>query len=122
MKRMALPSGRSKPSAGGGLQTKESTVTADASLQTGGLPAAARLNAKTLRISGVSQSAATPLAMQAAGTPPEATLSAPGTTTPGCPMQSKGFLQTLIGVQVPVPAPVQHACGAPALVHCALLI
>src|SRR5262245_37999186 len=122
MKRMALPAGRLKPSAGAGLQTSESTVTRAGLVQVGGLPALARPNANTLRSSGVSQAAATPLAIHAAGTPPEATFSAPGTTTPGWPMQSKGFLQTLIGTQVPAPAPVQQVAGLPAAMHAELAI
>lgn len=75
MKRMALPAGRLRPSLGGAPQTVESTVTSLGSSHTGGLPLAARLKAKTSRVRGVSQSAATPLAIHAGGVPPVAELS-----------------------------------------------
>jgi hypothetical protein len=76
MKRIAVPVGRVNPSAGIASQTSELIVTSGTLLHVGGSPVAGRLKAKTLRVIGVSQLAATPLAMHAAGTPPIEELSA----------------------------------------------
>src|SRR5262245_37731900 len=72
MNRMAWPLLSANPSVGAAAQTVVFTVALDGVSQSGGLLLALRPKANALRMIGESQSAASPLAMHAAGTPPDA--------------------------------------------------
>jgi hypothetical protein len=85
---------------------RELIVTSGTLLHAGGLAVAGRLKAKTLRVIGVSQLAATPSAMHAAGTPPVDELSAVVGWTLVALMQSNGSLHTF-SAPAPVPSVIR---------------
>src|SRR4030095_11416306 len=102
MKRLAPPLASANPSLGVAAQTVVFTVTLDGVSQSGGLLLAVRPKANALRMIGEAQSAASPLAMHAAGTPPDAISRVAVGWMFTSPVQSNGSLQTF---NAPAPVP-----------------